>query len=113
MAIVRGERPWRSLLPLGFSIERHEDGWTFTRLGPGSVVPAVADVVSGFFADSSPSQRIEWASFILGASSLISLQAVEAHQDGDFLLEVLWSTSFGDELSKDAWQKLRQLDRDR
>ena len=110
IAVVRGERLWQSLLPLGFLIERKEDRWTFQHLVPGCVVPSVADIARGFLSEKSASQRTEWASFILAASGLVSLQAIEVNEHGDFLLDALWNMSFGRELPEEAWQKLQRLE---
>jgi hypothetical protein len=104
--VVRGQAHWSSLQHLGFSVRREPDRWIMPPVLKNLVVPKVSDVAAGILSlRFKPDELREWASFVLAASSLISLERIDETHLGKNVIEALWDLSFG----KDATEELIQL----
>ena len=100
--VVRGQTHWSSLQHLGFNIRREPDRWIMPPVLKELVVPRISDVAAGILSlRSNPEELREWASFVLAASSLISLEKMDETNLGKKVLEALWDLSFGKDVSEE------------
>jgi len=100
--VVRGQTHWSSLQHLGFNIRREPDRWIMPSVLKELVVPRISDVAAGILSlRSKPDELREWASFVLAASSLISLEKINETNLGKKVLEALWDLSFGKDVSEE------------
>jgi hypothetical protein len=106
--VARGERPWSDLRAFGMVLQP-EDGRA-DHLPPTDARITAHDLASGFVAcwDDATALR-EWA-FVMQAV-IADFEPVEAHPEGETLLNALWSASFGDPLSDAERELIRALAR--
>ncbi len=94
IAVVQGLRKWETLRSLG--VRRSGQIWYFDPY-PRPVAVSTKDLLIGFRRyDGKPPEMREWATFILAAAGLISLEQIETAPSGEALIEALWDASAGD-----------------
>ena len=97
--VVRGQEHWSCVRQTGVNVERDVDGWTFTDAF-ASIAPSKDDVLAGLERLAyDPEALADWASFILSASPLISLESLGEDAGGELILEALWDLNFEGVLS--------------
>jgi hypothetical protein len=107
--VVRGERPWTDLRPLGMAVRFEGGRCVFEDTGPLDLRVDVHDLARGFLAHlHDPSGLKEWA-FVMEALP-VDLD-VEGHPEGETVLNALWSASFGEPLGEDQVEVLKELGR--
>jgi hypothetical protein len=94
--VVRGERPWQDLRQLGIIVQLHGERATIDNPRHVSATAAAHDLAHGFLAYRGDADALrEWAFVVEGGSSFLDLD-VEAHPDGEALLDGLWKACFGE-----------------
>ncbi|NBR32402.1 MAG: hypothetical protein EBT84_09590 [Sphingomonadaceae bacterium] len=94
MGVVRGEKPWSDLSPLG--VTRDQLGWRLPRFDV-PVYVTLKDLEAGLENNSTcPIKRREWAQFMLAASGLVEIDATEDAARREVLLGKLWDIAFSD-----------------
>ena len=94
---VRGDRSWNDLELLGARIAFSDDGCNIE--GTLDVVrPSVHDIAQGLISHLEvPLHHLQrWAQVLLAGSGFIDLAELEAHPDGEEILNALWDASAGD-----------------
>jgi hypothetical protein len=88
---------------LGVSLRKESTGWvwSFPQTSDVPLAGTLVDVMEGIENLSNrPGALREWASFLIAASSLISLEELAKLENGEDLLEALWDLSEGIELEE-------------
>jgi hypothetical protein len=95
-AVVRGERDWHDLAEADIAVMLLPGGAEIINRGGTIAVVGVQDIARGIvhYAADAVAFR-DWATVLLGGSNFVDLD-LETHPDGDALLNVLWSASFGE-----------------
>src|SRR5438067_479167 len=108
--VVKGERPWTDLIPLGMEGGPQESQCRFPPSFPGETRVSVYDLAQGFltYLHDAPKLR-EWA-FVMEA--MPADFDVENHPAGEAVLTALWSASFGEPLREDQVAVLKELARE-
>jgi hypothetical protein len=97
LSVVRGERSWRDLRRLGLDISRRGSTWHFGASPDRPLRVSASDLQEGLTrALRNENAGREWAGFVLAASSLIDLEALESEEEGENILNCLWDLSIGD-----------------
>ncbi|HJT76319.1 MAG TPA: hypothetical protein VJ739_03880 [Gemmataceae bacterium] len=103
--VVRGERPWTELRSLGIEL-RPEEGYA-AEVPPLDLQVNVGDLAQGFRAHlQNPRALKEWA-FVMEA--LPTDFEAEQHPSGEAVMNALWSASFGEPLSAEQIDLLKNL----
>lgn len=100
LSVIRGELPLGALSGIGIEISCRENSCKLDSKVIGVLVtPLITDLAQGFltYQDSGKKLRL-WAFFILGESA-VDLSEVEAHPQGNALIEALWDASSSGEIS--------------
>ena len=102
MRVVRGQAHWSSLQHLGFNIRREPNRWIMPPVLKDLVMPKISDVATGILSlQFKPDELVEWASFVLAASSLINLETIGETPVGKKILEALWDLSFAKDITEE------------
>jgi hypothetical protein len=97
--VVRGERPWTDLGPLGMRGGPTEGRCEFDASFPAGTRVGIRDLARGFLSHlPDVGQLTEWA-FVMEAMPY-DLTDAEDHPTGQMLLDALWNASFGNPLSE-------------
>jgi hypothetical protein len=105
--VVRGERPWTDLRPLGMAARPAEGRGGFSPTFPGDTWIDVFDIARGLRASLGDPRRLrEWA-FVVEA--LPGEFAVEAHPASETVMDAVWSASFGEPLTEDQLRLIETL----
>jgi hypothetical protein len=108
-AVVRGERDWHDLSEADIAVMLLPGGAEIINRGGTMVVAGVEDVATGIVRYAADSDALhDWATVILGGSNFLDLD-LEAHPDGDALLDVLWSASHGERPDERGMSIARRL----
>jgi len=110
---VRGDRSWSDLELLGARIAFSDDGCDVE--GRLEVVrPTVRDIAQGFVRHlAEPRHHLQkWAQVVLAGVGFIDLGELEAHADGDEILNALWDASAGDLPEEHAMLLARSIARE-
>lgn len=92
--VVRGEVNWGSLRGAETTIEHLDDQWTF-RTDCSPIEVGAKDVATGLLnLQHRELELVEWASFLLAASDLVSLEALHGSARGESLLTACWDLAF-------------------
>lgn len=95
LRVVRGEFRWTEL-QAGLAEKRGSLEWFFPPANFPPIMPTPRDVARGIKTLAThPKELSEWASFVLAASPLLSLEKLEGSPEGEFLLEALWDIAGG------------------
>lgn len=106
--VIRGEAGWQTLVAAGIDVRHNHDRWEFSANASNPVYPTIDDVSTGFINLWFKSEElVGWASFLLAAAPLISLDRLEASPEGQELLEALWDVSSGEAVDCKLLQRLR------
>jgi hypothetical protein len=97
--VVRGERPWTDLAPLGMTGGPSEGRCEFRASFPAATRVGVHDLARGFLTHySDPCRLREWA-FVMEAMPY-DLTDAQDHPSGQLVLDAVWSASFGNPLAE-------------
>jgi hypothetical protein len=105
LAVVRGEADLSALNHIGIEITIDETGGErrviLKGTSPTRISPEPVDLAKGLLAHGRNPERLrDWATFVLTASDLIDLQAMDKWPEGDELLSALWDASFAGKLTE-------------
>jgi hypothetical protein len=111
LRLVRSDLPLSAAAWAGVVIEKTAvKGWTLTVSSPLVVLPSVRDVATGLARNLSKEGHLrEWATFLLGASNVLSLQRLEAEDAGDALVGAVWDAAFVGTLRPDQVAMVNRL----
>jgi hypothetical protein len=107
--VVRGEAHWSTLRTTSLRIEHEANTWIFS---PAQQVVEVEakDVAAGLLnLMHRHDDLVEWASFLLAAGGLVSLDRLGGSPYGESLLTSLWDLGFERDLRPDAIQAARAV----
>jgi len=105
--VVRGERPWTDLLPLGMEGGPQEKQCRFRPSFPGHTQVSIYDIARGFLTCLGDVSKLrEWAFVVEAVPAEFD---VENHPAGEAVLDALWSASFGEPLGEDQLAVLKEL----
>lgn len=103
ISVIRGKAHWSSLNCGEIVIRKDGDQWIVPSLQE-IIAPKLSDVASGILNLYPRTGELqEWASFLLAASPLITFDAFESSQDGEFLLNILWDLSSSEDIHGDMY----------
>ncbi len=107
--VVRGELHWSRLRRADLSIEHEGNIWTISPVQQVVAVDA-KDVATGLLnLMHRHDDLVEWASFLLAAGGLVSLDGLGECVHGESLLTSLWDLAFEGELRSDVVQIARAV----
>ena len=106
--VVRGERPWGDLVPLGMDAGPNDTACHFLGSFPGDTRVTVHDLARGFLTYLGDAAKLRLWAFLMEA--LPADLDVENHPAGETVLGALWSASFGEPLSAEQLDVLKAID---
>ncbi len=105
--VVRGERPWTDLIPLGMDAAPPESRCHFLASFPGETRVTVHDLARGFLTYLDDAAKLRNWAFVMEA--MPADVDVENHPAGETVLNALWSASFGEPLSEEQLVVVKAL----
>jgi hypothetical protein len=103
--VVRGERPWTDLRTFGMQL--FPDEGRAEDIPPIDVTADLHDLAKGFLSHSKDPRSLKQWAFVMEALPT-DFQA-EGHPAGEAVLDLLWSTSFGEPIGEEGVRLLKEL----
>jgi hypothetical protein len=105
LGVIRGELALDTLTEIGIDISSVDGSY---KLESGNfdvaVAPTASDLALGIlrYTSRKKDELRKWAFFVLGECGAIDLGKIEAHPQGEVLIDALWDASFQGVIKRDV-----------